>query len=116
MANPVLEIETSLEGNAVVAKIRGPVDSATIDFFKEKLDPVCMVPGARVLLDCSELTYLNSRAIGLLMKYHRNLMITRGRFVLCSLNEKLVRTFDLLQIGKALATYKSREEALAAIR
>lgn len=116
MSKPLLDVETAWEGNIAIAKIRGPVDSATFDLFKEKLDPICMPHGARVLLDCTELTYLNSRAIGLIMKYHRNLSITRGRLVLCCLNEKLVRTLDLLQIGKSLVMFKTREEAVAAIR
>lgn len=116
MTKPLLDVETLLDGNVAVAIVRGPVDSATIDLFKEKLDPLCLPHGARVVLDCKELTYLNSRAIGLLMKYQRNLMLTRGRFVLCGLNEKLVRTLELLQLGKSLVAYPTREEALAALR
>lgn len=116
MSKPLLDVESLLDGNVAIAVIRGPVDSATIDLFKEKLDPICLPHGARVVLDCKELTYLNSRAIGLIMKYQRGLMLTRGRLVLCGLNEKLVRTLDLLQLGKSLITYKTREEAVAALR
>lgn len=116
MPVPVFDINTQWEGNIAVVSVRGPVDSATIDTFKEKMDPVCLQQGAKVVLDCRGLTYLNSRAIGLLMKYHRSLMLSRGRFVLCALNEKIVRTFDLLQLGKSLVTYRTLEEALAALR
>lgn len=112
----MLDVLVGQEGDVTVASILGPVDSATFDLFKEKLDPLCAKAGGKVLLDCRELTYLNSRAIGLLMKYHRALMVGRGHFVLCNLNAKLVRTLDLLQIGKALTLYPSREEALAALR
>ena len=111
-----LEVMVSNEGTVQVVTLQGPVDSATLDGFKAKLDPVCAQPGAQVVLDCRGLTYLNSRSIGLLMKYHRGLQVSRGRLVLCGLNQKLVRTLDLLQIGKALALYPTREEALAAMR
>ena len=111
-----LDMIVGQEGDVVVVNVMGPVDSATLDLFKEKLDPVCARPGAKVLLECRELTYLNSRSIGLLMKYHRGLMVGRGRLVLCALNAKLVRTLDLLQIGKALSIYPTREEALAALQ
>ncbi len=116
MSKPLLEVEIQSEGNVSIAVIRGPVDSATIDLFKDSLDPICLPQGARVLLDCKGLTYLNSRAIGLLMKYHRSLMVTRGRLALCGLNEKLVRTLDLLQLGKSLVSYPTREEALVALK
>lgn len=116
MSKPILDVIVQQEDGVSIAVIQGPVDSATIDIFKEKLDPLCLPQGARVLLDCRDLTYLNSRAIGLVMKYHRALMVTRGRLVLCQLNEKLVRTLDLLQLGKSLVTFPTREEALAALK
>jgi anti-sigma B factor antagonist len=116
MSKPILDVMVQQESGITIAVIQGPVDSATIDLFKELLDPVCLPKGARVVLDCRHLSYLNSRAIGLIMKYHRGLMLTRGRLALCQLNEKLVRTLDLLQMGKSLVTFPTREEALAALR
>jgi len=110
-----LKIMVTQEGDVTVVAVSGPVDSATIEGFKEKLDSACARPGAKVLLDCKGLTYLNSRSIGLLMKHHRGLMVTCGRLVLSEVNPKLVRTLDLLQIGKALAIYPTRQEALVSL-
>jgi len=107
-----LEIMISRDGENDIVLLDGPIDSATIDTFKEKLDPLCNHPGAKVLVDCTHLTYLNSRAIGLLVKYHRSLAISRGRLVFCSLNSKLVRTLELLQLGKALLICDSRDHAV----
>lgn len=111
-----LEVKVRTDGNAQVVSLSGPVDSATQDLFREQLSPVCAVPGARVVLDCTELTYLNSRSIGLLMRYNRDLQMSRGRLVLCNLNQKLVRTLELLQIGKSLVIYPTLAEALASLR
>jgi anti-sigma B factor antagonist len=111
-----LEVLRSDEQGIAVMQAIGPIDSATLDTFKTQMDLVCSASAARVLLDCRELTYVNSRGIGLLVKYHRSLMMSRGRFALCHLNPKLVRTMELLQIGKTLAIYPTREEALAALR
>lgn len=115
MSKTELEISVSRDGEIETAIIDGPVDSATLDFLREKLDPVCNQPGAKVILDCRYLTYLNSRAIGLLVKYHRGLMLTQGRMALCGLNAKLIRTLDLLQLSKALSIYDSREKAQEAM-
>jgi anti-sigma B factor antagonist len=103
-------------GDVTVAAPHGPLDSATLDKFQEVVGPLCAHGGSKVLLDCTNLTYMNSRAIGLLMKYHRGLLVSRGHFALCCLNSKLVRTLDLLQIGKTLAIHSTREEALAALK
>lgn len=110
-----LDIYVTEERGVSVIAVDGPVDSATIETFKSRLDTVCLKPGLRVLIDCSKLSYLNSRAIGLLVKYHRSLLLTRGRFALCGLNSRLVRTLDLLQLGKMLVSYPSREDAMNAL-
>lgn len=116
MSKLELEVTVSKEGDIDIALLDGPVDSATLDGFKEKLDPICNHPGNKVLIDCAHLTYLNSRSIGLLVKYHRSLSLTRGRLVFCNLNSKLVRTLELLQLGKALKICTTREEALELMR
>ena len=114
-AKLILDIIIGREGDLEVASLKGPIDSSTLDLFQEKVGGICGRPGGRVLLDCRELTYINSRGIGLLMKFHRSLTVTRGQLALCSLIPKLARTLDLLQIGRALNIYPSREDALAAM-
>ncbi|HMP90798.1 MAG TPA: STAS domain-containing protein [Kiritimatiellia bacterium] len=115
MSRTELEVFISHENGIDIVMVDGPVDSATIDAFKEKLDPVLNRQGAKVILDCQHLTYLNSRAIGLLVKYHRGLMLSRGQMAVCNLNSKLVRTLELLQLGKALFIHESREKALGSM-
>lgn len=116
MGRAELEVFVSEEGGIKIISLVGPVDSVTIDTFKQKVHPVCSAPGGRILLDCARLTYLNSRAIALINSYHRQLLYSRGLMVVCGLNAKLVRTFDLLGIGQSLATYPNRDAALAALR
>lgn len=115
MSKTELEVTVWNEGGVQIALLDGPVDSAMIDVFKDKLDPLCNLPGNKVVIDCASLTYLNSRAIGLLVKYHRTLSMSRGRLVVCGLNPKLVRTLELLQLGKALQIVENREKALVAL-
>lgn len=115
MSKQDLEISVSSENGIDIVVIDGPVDSATIEAFRERLDPVCLRSGAKVVLDCQRLTYLNSRAIGMLVKYHRSLLLGRGCLALCNLNPKMVRTLELLQLGKALFVHGTREEAVAAL-
>ncbi len=113
---PNFDVIVSREGDVTVATLKGPVDSATLDLFQDRIGPLCTAASAKVLLDCRDLTYINSRAIGLLMKYNRGLQVGRGQFAMSNLNPKLMRTLELLQIGKTLSIYASREEALAALK
>lgn len=114
MANPELKMYTEQVGNVTVVSITGPVDSATIEQFRLALDPLAIKPGAYILLDCENMTYINSRGLGLLAKYHRSCFGHLGWFAMCKVNRKLVRTMDLLGLGSLLKFYETREEALAA--
>lgn len=114
MANPDLKMYTEQIGNVAVVTVAGPVDSATIEQFRIALDPVAAKPGAYVLLDCQDMTYINSRGLGLLAKYHRTCFGHLGWFALCNVNRKLVRTMDLLGLGSLLKFYDTRDLALAA--
>jgi anti-anti-sigma factor len=115
MAKSTLDIEIAADDQVTVVVLDGPVDSATIPDFKKALDPIFRQKEAKVLLDCTSLTYMNSKAIGLLAKYRRECYIGGGRMALCHLNKKLVRTMDLLGLGSMLKTYESREEAMQAL-
>lgn len=110
-----LQITVGHEGAITVMHISGPVDSETIEQFKAKLDEVSAKAGALVLMDCTDLMYLNSRAIGMLLKAYRQIAFGRGRLALFGVNKKLVRTLDLLHLGKELLIYETREEAIAAL-
>lgn len=116
MPKTELEIMVSNVGDVDVASLDGPVDSATFAAMKNSLDPLCNKPGNKVLIDCEGLTYLNSRAIGLLVKYHRALSLGRGRLAFCCINKKVVRSLELLQLGKALRVYKTRDEAVESMK
>ncbi len=113
MATEKLEVEVAEEKGMAVVTIKGPVDSATLNDFKSALDPVFRKSNARVVLDCSDLTYINSRAIGMLTKYRRRVYAHGGRLALCGLDRKIVRTLDLLGLDKVLRRYDSREDAIA---
>ncbi|MBN1268160.1 MAG: STAS domain-containing protein [Kiritimatiellae bacterium] len=116
MAKSTLDMRVEKEGDITVVVLDGPVDSATLASFKQGLDPVFRERGVKVLLDCTNLTYLNSKAIGLLARYRRDCYVGGGRLALCHLNTKLVRTVDLLGLSSLLKTYESREEAVGALQ
>jgi len=108
-----LQISAAQEGPITIVQISGPVDSENIELFKKQLDPIFSRKGALVAINGEHLTYLNSRAIGLLMKYYRQLAFSRGKVLLYGVNKKIVRTLDLLHIGKELPIVETKEDAVA---
>lgn len=114
MARAELEISSEKVRDITVVKLAGPVDSATFDTYKEALDPLCRAePSPQLVIDCRELSYINSKGIGLLASLHRMVMIQMGSIALFGLSSRILKTLELLGLGKRLRIYKTQEEAMA---
>jgi anti-anti-sigma factor len=69
----------------------------------------------RVILDLSQVTYLDSFCFGWLISVFKNVQSRNGHFVLCSPNEQIVYLFGLTGFGRAMPIYSTRTIAKEAI-
>ena len=114
MARAELDIYTQTVDGVTVVTLVGPVDSATFNQYKEALDRLCRTESAPLLaIDCRQLSYVNSKGIGLLASLHRQVMIQMGNIALFGLSPRILKTLELLGLGKRLRIYETQEEALA---
>lgn len=116
MGKSGLDVTQEQDGHIFIVALSGPVDSANAIAYRRALQKPCGTKGASVLLDCTELTYMNSKGFGLLAQHHRGMLSMMGKLVVCGLNRKLVKTMDLLGLGQMLKIYETREEALADLK
>lgn len=117
MARAELDVYTEDVDGVTVVTLAGPVDSATFDKYKEELDRLCRTETApHLAIDCSQLSYINSKGIGLLASMHRQVMIQMGNIALFDLSPRILKTLELLGLGKRLRLYDTREEALASFQ
>ena len=98
------------------ANIVSGMDLEKLEAFRTALHSACNEKGAYVLLDCKELSYMNSKSFGALSQHHRTCLATMGRLALCNLNRKLVKTMDLLGLGQQLSIFDTRDDALAQLK
>jgi anti-anti-sigma factor len=110
-----LDIDIRQEGPVTVFKLSGPVDSANFAKFKRELARACMGGRARVVVDCEDLTYMNSKGFGVLTMHYRGQLSGKGELVVCGLNRKLVKTMDLLGLGGMLKMYLSVDDAVSSL-
>lgn len=79
-----LDIVMEEQAGITVAHVKGPIDSATIDHFHKNFGALFRLRNTKVVMDCAELTYINSRRMGWLMEYHRQATMGKGRLVLAN--------------------------------
>ena len=72
MAEAVLTIQLENNNGVQLIRVSGPLDSVTHDQFRSQLDPLVNESGVRLVLDCTNLTYVNSKGLALLGRYQQS--------------------------------------------
>lgn len=116
MATADLHVLVEQSDSVTIVKLIGPIDSATFDQFKAAMQPVLREPVLLCVVDCSQLSYINSKGIGLLANLHRQAMISMGYAAFLGIAPRIKKTFDLLGLGKRLHIFEDVESAIAACK
>ena len=107
-----LKLASEVVDGVLLIHVSGPLDSATYDQFKAFMDPVVAQPQLVIVLDCRNLTYVNSHAWTLLMHYHRWAMQGLSNFKIAAFNSRLMKGIQRLGLGNYLAMSPTVEDAL----
>jgi anti-sigma B factor antagonist len=115
MPGPTLSIDVKRVNNVHVLILAGAIDASSIEQTRQFLEPLVAIPGARILLDCQALQYVNSTGFGLLFNWARVCQENQGQLALAGLARKITNLMKVLGLEKYLTVYSSRETALAAM-
>lgn len=108
-----LDIQTAEKDGIAIVGLAGNVDTTSADQLRKQVAPLCSKEGARVLLDCSNLGYLNSSCIGQLNDFHRMCTTQNGKFAVCCLDRSVIEIMDLLGLKDILNLPATRQEGLS---
>jgi anti-anti-sigma factor len=96
---PGFSVDTSVEGPATTIRVAGELDLAT----SPKLQQACAAaiePGPATLrLDMSEVTFLDSTGISVLVQAHKQLDAQGGTLVLHGLSDHARRVLEVAGLG-----------------
>ena len=114
MAEAVLTTHIENRDGVQLVHVSGPLDSMTHDQFKNLLDPMISQPNVHIVLDCENLTYVNSKGLALLGRYQRVTIQNLSFLGIAALNRRITKTIELLGMSKLVKLYPSVEEAMQA--
>ena len=114
MAEAVLTTQIENRDGVQLVHVSGPLDSMTHEQFKTLLDPLVNTPGVHIVLDCENLSYVNSKGLALLGRYQRVVIQTLSFFGIAGLNRRITKTIELLGMSKLVRLYPTVEEAMQA--
>lgn len=93
-------------------KIDGYLDSSTFPQLQEYLTSMVAEGQVRLLLDLSDLDYISSAGLGVLMGMLREVRDKGGDLKIVNMSEKIERVFNLLGFSRILRLYTDEEKAL----
>lgn len=108
-----MEFKVTEESGYYLLKVEGSIDSKQNQEFDNIFDELAYMDKHRVILDASDITYLNSRAVGRLVAFASNARIAGGRLVMaCPSNtvNKIFRSVGLDSIVPCMETLADAQE------
>ena len=106
------DVQTEMvPGGAVVLRVSGELDLASVPRLEEALATVSADP---TVIDLSECTFLDSSAVRMLASAGRRLSEAGRRFAIVASNPGLLRVLEITGVDTMLAVHHSTESALAA--
>jgi anti-sigma B factor antagonist len=112
--NPNLSIEyidTAIVAVLTDAKI---LDEEQIQSLEKAFMPLIeQNTGIRLLIDFSNVQFLTSSVLGLLIRINRKVLQSDGQLQLCGIDGKIMDIFKITRLDKVFAIYPDRQSALA---
>jgi len=100
---------------ALILKPNGRVDGQNALDFQSAIDSTIGDSSLAVILDLSELDYISSAGLRVILLLAKTLRSRSVQFSMCAISDSVKEVFEISGFGKIIATHDSREEALATI-
>ena len=107
-----MEVTSTQIENVVVVALNGRLDSNTYRKFEDDLLGIIDHGNKHVLLDFSQLDYISSAGLRVLLMAAKRLRPINGKIALCGLMPSIKTVFDIAGFSSVLPIYASQEEAV----
>jgi len=97
-----MEIVTQQLGDALEVKVKGRLDNYWTEHLRGNLEEVIRGGAHGIRLNLSEISFLSSAGVGLLVKFHTQLKGIGGSFVITSPSERVKQVLDLCRLSTIL--------------
>ncbi len=108
-------VEDTTDGDLAIVAMGGELDYEASPQLRARLVGAIKAGGRRLVLDLSDVTFIDSTAIGVLAGTVARLDDAGGgSLAVVSTNEKVLQIFEITGLDSVIALHSSREEAVSA--
>lgn len=110
-----MDININTVEQVKVVDLAGEVDANTAPAVQEKVLPLA-VPGSKILLDMTKVSYMSSAGLRMLLSLYRQTTAKDGKIVLVGLSEEIHDTMSITGFIDFFTTSKDLESGLEALK
>ena len=107
-----MEIMTNWEDNIMVLKLRGRLDTNASMDFEQQVEEAIKFSKNSMILDFSELEYICSSGLRVIIQAAKKLKSLQGELVLCCMEDYIREVFEISGFDAFLKIFSSKDEAV----
>jgi anti-anti-sigma factor len=108
-----MEIKEETRGKVKIVGLRGRLDATSSPGVEKQLQALIDQGEERLVLDFSELVYISSLGLRVLIVMAKNVQNVNGKLALAGLNDHIYEIFRIAHFTSIFSIYPSCEEAVA---
>jgi anti-sigma B factor antagonist len=109
-----MNINVKTVERVTVVEIAGKIDGKTAPEVERRVSGLVQ-PGSRIILDMTQVSYMSSAGLRMLVATYRQVFSGDGRIVLVGLGERIRDTMTVTGFMRYFAAYETVEAGLAAL-
>ena len=110
-----MEIKEEKRGDVKIIGLRGRLDTATSPSVEKRVMNLVDQGERCLVFDFSELTYISSSGLRLLIGVARNLLKTQGKLALAALSDSVYDIIEIAGFASIFSIYPTCDEAVAEV-
>ena len=111
-----MQITERTEETIPVVSISGDIDLESSPKLRDFLKPKAAQKTARLLLDFSEVNYIDSSGLATLIEYFQSVQGFGGKLALANLTPRVKNVFEIVRLEQIFALYPDVPAALTALK
>ena len=107
-----MEINDTKTDSCTIIGINGRLDTTNYGVLEKKLKELIDIKNNKILVDCAKMDYVSSSGLRILLMTLKSISQTKGKFVLCNLQENIKEIFEISGFNSIFEIYPTQDEAL----
>lgn len=112
MAQQLVNVDEAVKGDVTVLRIKGKLDSNVAPSLEKRMCERLQEGISKFLLDLSDVSYVNSAGLRMLLSVKKQIRAMEGTLVVCAPRSEVLEVMKICGFDHVLEIAKTEEEAL----